>query len=70
MEDTKIFKFLEQGYKNKKPADIKLLEDVLLKFSYLILDSPEIKEIDINPLAVCDSKPIALDARINFCESR
>ena len=64
MEDTKIFKFLEQGYKNKKPADIKLLEDVLLKFSYLILDSPEIKEIDINPLAVCDGKPIALDARI------
>ena len=30
----------------------------------MIIDFPEIREMDINPLAICQGKAIALDARI------
>lgn len=69
LEDTRIFGFLKQEYQDKKSADIKLLEDILLKFSKLIVDFPEIQEFDVNPLAISKGKPIALDARIVLSKS-
>jgi acetyltransferase len=44
--------------------DLKLLEEVLVKFSQLVVDFPEIKEIDINPLIVNENSAVAVDARI------
>ena len=35
-----------------------------MNFSHLVVDFPEIAEIDINPLAIADGKAYALDARI------
>ncbi len=43
---------------------MKGLEEILVNFSNLIVDFPEIAEIDINPLAVSNGKASALDARI------
>ena len=43
---------------------MKQIEEILVNFSNLIVDFPEIAEIDINPLAISDGKAIALDARI------
>jgi len=61
VEKTAIFKHLESsGY----PLDVKLLEEVLVKFSQLVIDFPEIKEMDINPLIVGESDAVAVDARI------
>ncbi len=63
MEETEVFKML-QGYRGKPPADIKQLEHILVSFSNLIVDFPEIAEMDINPIAISDGKAYALDARI------
>lgn len=63
IEQTKAHELLE-GYGNRRPANRKLLEEVLVKFSQLIIDFPSIKEADINPLLVDESGAVALDARI------
>jgi acetyltransferase len=64
MEDTKIWQILKNGLRNKPPADLRLLEEIVVKFSNLVVDFPEIAEIDINPLAVCEKGVYALDSRI------
>jgi len=64
VEDTKIYKILSQGFRTKPPVDLRLLEETLVKFSNLIIDFPEITEIEINPLIMTGNTAIALDARI------
>lgn len=64
MEDTKIWNVLKSGLRNRPPANLRLLEEVVVKFSNLVVDFPEIGEIDINPLAVCGEGIYALDSRI------
>ena len=63
MEETKVYRML-QGFRGKPPADFRQLEQILVGFSRMIVDFPEILEMDINPLAVCQGKVVALDARI------
>lgn len=63
MEDTKVYQLLK-GYRGKEGANIRELEKQLIRFSQLVVDFPEIKEIDINPLAVIEGSFRALDARI------
>lgn len=63
MEETKVYRML-QGYRGKPPADLGELEKLLVNFSNLIVDFPEIAEMDINPLAISGGLPCALDARI------
>jgi acetyltransferase len=63
MEETRVYRFL-QGYREKPPADLQTLEQIILSFSNLISDFPEIAEMDINPIAFSDGKAFALDARI------
>ncbi|MDH7506426.1 MAG: bifunctional acetate--CoA ligase family protein/GNAT family N-acetyltransferase [Candidatus Thermoplasmatota archaeon] len=63
IEKTKAYNLLK-GFRGIPPADMKKVEETMVKFSQLIIDNPEIKEIDINPLIVNDNDLIALDARI------
>ncbi|MGE5356248.1 MAG: GNAT family N-acetyltransferase [Deltaproteobacteria bacterium] len=63
IENTKIYKLL-QGYRGMKGVDIKSIQFLLYKFAYLIMDFPEIKEIDINPFAVDEHSGVVLDAKI------
>jgi acetyltransferase len=63
MEETKAYKLLA-GWRGKPPAKLGKLEEVLVNFSHLVVDFPEIAEIDINPLAISGGEPFALDARI------
>jgi acetyltransferase len=63
MQDTRVYKML-QGFRGKAAADFEGLEEILVNFSNLIVDFPEIAEIDINPLAISNGKASALDARI------
>jgi len=63
MEETEVFRML-QGYRGRPPADLRQLEQIIVSFSNLIADFPEIAEMDINPIAISQGKAFALDARI------
>jgi len=63
MEDTKIFEAMK-GYRNKKPANIRSVEDLLIRFSHLLAGFPQIKEVDMNPVLVDEKEAVVLDARI------
>lgn len=63
IEETTVYKIL-QGYRGKPSADLRQLEEIIVSFSNLIVDFPEIAEMDINPIAISDGKAFALDARI------
>jgi acetyltransferase len=62
MEQTKIFKAL-QGVRGRKPVDIALLEQILVRFSQLVAEQPWIKEIEVNPLIATSKQIVAVDAR-------
>jgi len=64
MEETKIYRALTKGLRNKKPVDLQPLEEIMVRFSNLIVDFPEIAEMDINPLIAKNGKFTALDARM------
>ncbi len=63
MERTKIYKALG-GVRRRKPADRALLEQVLVRFSRLVVELARIQEIDVNPLLATPEIITALDARI------
>lgn len=63
MEPTKIYQALF-GVRGRKPVDLKALEQILVRFSNLIVEQPWIKECDINPLLASAEQLIALDARV------
>jgi acetyltransferase len=63
IQSTKVSRLLE-GYRGKAPVDMTALEQALVKVSYLLVDFPEILEMDVNPLQVCPDGICALDARI------
>jgi acetyltransferase len=63
IEETKVYNIL-QGYRGKTPADMKQLVHLIINFSNLIVDFPEIAEMDINPIAIANGQPYAIDARI------
>ena len=65
MEETKVYQLLK-GYRNVPPANLKLLEETILMFSQLLIDFPQIKEIDINPLLINEKEACILDARIKI----
>lgn len=63
MEQTRIFSAL-RGVRGRKPVNLVLLEELLVRFSQLVMEQPWIKEIDINPLLATPDQLLALDARI------
>jgi len=63
MEQTKIFTALK-GVRGRKPVNMMALEQLLVRFSQLVLEQRAIAEIDINPLLASPERLLALDARI------
>jgi acetyltransferase len=63
MEETKMYQLLK-GYRNFPPANIKLLEEIMVRFSQMLVDFPQLKEVDINPLFINEKEAFAFDARI------
>jgi len=55
---------LLQGYRGGPGVNIDRLIEIIMRFSYLVADYPEIKELDINPLLCTPEHVIALDARV------
>jgi acetyltransferase len=63
MEQTKILLALK-GVRGRTAVDLPALEEVLVRFSRLVIEHPRIKEIDINPLLAGPEQILALDARV------
>jgi len=63
IEKTKAYDLLK-GFRNIPPVDMKRVEETMVTFSQMIIDYPEIKEVDINPLIPQGNDLIAVDARI------
>jgi len=55
---------LLKGFRNSPPADIDALVGVLLSTSRLVMDNPEIKELDLNPVLAYQKGAKTVDARI------
>ncbi len=51
IQDLKAFPLLN-GYRGRPPADLEVIAACLERLSQLVLDFPEIRELDINPLMV------------------
>ena len=63
MEQTKIHQALG-GIRGRAGVDLAELEQLLVRFSQLVVEQRWIKEIDINPLLASPERLIALDARV------
>jgi acetyltransferase len=63
METTEIYGALK-GVRGKKPADLGKLEELLVRFSELVIENPRIADVEINPLLAGPDGLIALDARV------
>jgi len=63
MERTKIYTALK-GVRGRKSANLAAIEQLLVRFSQLVVEQPWIAEIDINPLLVSAERIFALDGRV------
>jgi len=63
MEQTLIFKALK-GVRGRLPVDLVALENLMVRFSQLVVEQPWIAEIDLNPLLASSEGLLALDARV------
>ena len=63
MERTRIFTALK-GVRGRPPVDLAALEQLLVRFSQLVVEQRWVREIDINPLLASPEQIIALDARV------
>ena len=61
IEETKIYQHsIASGYL----LNVNMLEGILVRFSQLVLDFPEITEIDVNPLIMSENEVAAVDIRM------
>jgi len=63
IDGTKISKLL-RGYRGMPACDVEGLKRLLVQFSKMIMDFPQMSEVDINPLAVSYEEFLVLDAKI------
>ena len=63
ISEVKAYPLLK-GYRNTPPADLKAITKILVNTSRLVMDHPEIKELDLNPIIVYEKGAKTVDARI------
>lgn len=63
MHDIKGHKILE-AVRGMEAADLDLLAEMLITVGRIGLENEKIKEIDINPVIISGSKPVAVDALV------
>jgi acetyltransferase len=51
------------GYRGRPGVDLDALVEVIMRFSYLVAEHPELEELEANPLLASAEGAIALDAR-------
>ena len=65
---TRVSRLL-RGYRNVPAADIDEVAMILVRLSQLVIDAPEIQELDLNPVLAGADNVVALDARIRVVAS-
>ncbi len=65
IEQTKSYEVLK-GYRAYSAVDLEQLKFTLCKFSYLLMDFPMIKELEINPFSIDETGAVALDGFIQL----
>lgn len=63
MTEVKAYPLLK-GYRNTPPADLNAIADILLNTSRLVMENPEVKELDLNPIMAYEKGAKTVDARI------
>ncbi|MGC8849504.1 MAG: GNAT family N-acetyltransferase, partial [Candidatus Bathyarchaeia archaeon] len=64
MEETKIYGALSRGLRSEQPINLRALEEIVVLFSNMVSDFPEMSEVEVNPLAASRTMVQALDSRI------
>jgi acetyltransferase len=62
---TRVWRLLK-GYRDRPPANLAAITDVLLALQDIAADCPEVAELDINPLWADQTGVVALDARVRL----
>ena len=68
VEGTTVSKLLH-GFKNLSAVPLEMLETVLCRFAYLIMDFPDIRELEINPFGMNAQGGMVLDASVTLEKS-
>jgi acetate---CoA ligase (ADP-forming) subunit beta len=55
---------LLDGFRGSEPVDKSALEDILLRVSEFVTTTPEVKEMDLNPIFAYPHGAVAVDARV------
>lgn len=55
---------LLQGYRGREGVNVNLLEDLIVKVSAFVDRTPDIKELDLNPVIAYKDSAVVVDARI------
>ena len=63
VEQTRIYNALK-GVRGRSPVPLPALDELLVRFSHLVVEQPWIAEMDINPLLASPERLLALDARV------
>jgi acyl-CoA synthetase (NDP forming) len=63
VKEIKAYKILE-GARGMPPADQETIVDILLATSEMLMECPEIKELDMNPVLVYEKGAKIVDARV------
>lgn len=63
VKEIKAYKILE-GVRGVPPVDQEAIVDILLQTSEMLMECPEIKELDMNPILVYEKGASLVDARI------
>ena len=68
MTRTRVWRLLE-GYRDRLPAAVDAIAEVLIRLGQIAAEHPEIRELDINPLLADAHGVIAIDARIRVARA-
>lgn len=63
IQRTKIYQLLK-GFRNMPAVDLESIQFLIIRFAYLVMDFPEIQELDINPFAIDEYGGNVLDVKI------
>ena len=62
MREVKAYKLLK-GYRGKPPRDLEALKNIIMKSQRIMIDNPEIGEMDLNPVMSYPEGALVVDAR-------